>query len=161
MKKQAILILALVLTSLLASSQSVKWSADDIKALTPDWTGERTADGRPKVSDNLLERLKKLSMEEVWGYLSTKGYENQFENFASTFENGWLIIHPEEVMTGRVVTAQFMPLRKDFDNYVQAVGKKENFWTIGNDYAYFKNFLKIDIDLLQSILMLHLSLHIL
>jgi regulator of RNase E activity RraA len=135
MKKQAILIFALVLTSLLATSQSVKWSADDIKALTPDWTGERTPDGRPKVSDNLLERLKKLSMEEVWGYLSTKGYENQFENFASTFENGWVIIHPEEVMTGRVVTAQFTPLRKDFDNYVQAVGKKENLTSPVTNYA--------------------------
>src|SRR5665811_936409 len=122
MKKEKILIIAFFLCSLFANSQSVKWTADDIKALTPEWTGERTSDGRPKVSDELLERLKKLSMEEVWGFLENKGYENQFENFSSTFENGWQIIHPEEVMTGRVVTAQFMPLRKDYDNYVQAIG---------------------------------------
>lgn len=74
-------------------------------------------------------------MEEVWGFLSGKGYENQFENFASTFENGWQIIHPEEVMTGRVVTAQFMPLRKDYDNYVQAIGKKENLTSPVTNYA--------------------------
>jgi 4-hydroxy-4-methyl-2-oxoglutarate aldolase len=135
MKKQPILILAFLLISLAISSQSVKWSADDIKLLTPEWTGERTPDGRPKVSDDLLERLKKLSMEEVWGFLSGKGYENQFENFASTFENGWQIIHPEQVMTGRVVTAQFIPLRKDYDAYVQTVGKKENLTSPVTNYA--------------------------
>jgi len=135
MKKQPIIIFTFLIISLTLSAQSVKWSAEDIKALTPEWTGERTPDGRPKVSDDLLQRLKKLSMEEVWGFLSGKGYENQFENFASTFENGWQIIHPEEVMTGRVVTAQFMPLRKDYDNYVQAIGKKENLTSPVTNYA--------------------------
>jgi 4-hydroxy-4-methyl-2-oxoglutarate aldolase len=135
MKKQAFLILVLILCFIPAHAQSVKWSPDDVKALTPEWTGERTPDGRPKVSDDLLERLKKLSMEEVWGFLRSKGYENQFENFASTYENGWQIIHPDEVMTGRVVTAQFMPLRKDFDNYVQAMGKKESLTLPVTNYA--------------------------
>jgi 4-hydroxy-4-methyl-2-oxoglutarate aldolase len=135
MKKQVLFILVFLLGSLLANSQRVKWSADDIKALTPDWTGERTPDGRPKVSDDLLERLKKLSMEEVWGFLQGKGYENQFENFASLYENGWQIIHPEQVMTGRVVTSQFLPLRKDYDNYIQAEGKKENLTSPVTNYA--------------------------
>jgi 4-hydroxy-4-methyl-2-oxoglutarate aldolase len=135
MKKQVLVILAFVLMSLLARSQSVKWSPEDIKALTPEWTGERTPDGRPKVSDALLERLKTISMEEVWGFLEEKGYDNQFENFAGTFENGWQIIHPDQVMTGRVVTAQFMPLRKDYDNYVQAIGKKENMTSPVTNYA--------------------------
>ena len=135
MKKHTFLIIAFVAGSLLANSQSLKWSPDDIKALTPEWTGERTSDGRPKVSDALLERLKKLSMEEVWGFLENKGYENQFENFAGTLENGWQIIHPDQVMTGRVVTAQFLPLRKDFDNYVQAMGKKENLTSPVTNYA--------------------------
>ncbi|MFA5819558.1 MAG: hypothetical protein WC854_09795, partial [Bacteroidales bacterium] len=135
MKKQAILILVFVLGGLLANSQSVKWSPENIKALTPEWKGERTPDGRPKVSDVLLERLKHVSMEEAWGYLGSKGYQNQFENFASTFENGWQIIYPDEAMTGRVVTAQFMPLRPDFDNYIQAVGKKENLTSPVTNYA--------------------------
>lgn len=135
MKNHTILILTFLLIGLTLSAQSVKWSADDIKALTPEWTGERTPDGRPKVSDDLLERLKKLSMEEVWGFLSGKGYENQFENFASTYENGWQIIHAEQVMTGRVVTAQFMPLRKDYDVYVQTIGKKENLTSPVTNYA--------------------------
>ena len=133
MKKQILLILTFVSLSLVSGSQSVKWSAEDIKALTPEWTGERTPDGRPKVSDSLLERLKNLSMEEVWGFLEKKGYENQFENFGGKY--GWEILHPEKAMTGRVVTAQFMPLRKDYDNYVQAVGKKQNLTSPVTNYA--------------------------
>ena len=135
MKKHTFIILAIIIVSFTANSQTVKWTADDIKALTVEWTGERTPDGRPKVPDVLLERLKAVSMEEVWGFLERKGYENQFENFSSIYENGWQILHPEKVMTGRVVTAQFMPLRKDYDNYVQAVGKKQNLTSPVTNYA--------------------------
>lgn len=135
MKKQIILIVTLILVTLFSKAQSVKWSPDDIKLLTKEWTGERTPDGRPKVSDDLLERLKAVSVEEVWSFLRGKGYLNQFENFASIYENGWQIIHPDKVMTGRVVTAQFMPLRKDFDAYVQEIGKKQNMTSPVTNYA--------------------------
>lgn len=135
MKKLTFLILVFALCTLLVNGQRVKWSADDIKALTPEWTGERTPDGRPKVSEDLLERLKGLSVVEAWGFLRREGYNNQFENWAGTLQNGWLIIHPDKVMTGRVVTAQFMPLREDFNNYVQAQGKKENLSSPVTNYA--------------------------
>jgi 4-hydroxy-4-methyl-2-oxoglutarate aldolase len=135
MKKRVLFILAFAFVVFLANSQNVVWQPETIKALTPEWTGERLSDGRPKVSDALLERLKDLSMEECWGFLGQKGYKNQFENFASLYENGWQILHPEKVMTGRVVTAQFMPLRPDFDNYVQAQAKKEGTVTPVTNYA--------------------------
>lgn len=116
-------------------SQNIVWPAESIRELTSEWSGERTPDGRPKVSDQLLERLKALSMEEVWGNLRRHGYENQFENFASTFQNGWQILHPDQIMTGRVLTAQFMPLRKDFDQYVQQQAEKEGTKTPVTNYA--------------------------
>jgi regulator of RNase E activity RraA len=134
MKKLSIVCL-FIISSLAANTQSVKWSPEDIKLLTKEWSGERTPDGRPKVSDDLLERLKAVSVEEVWSFLRGKGYLNQFENFASIYENGWQIIHPEKVMTGRVVTAQFMPLRKDFDAYIQEIGKKQNMTSPVTNYA--------------------------
>ncbi len=97
------------------AAQRVAASPEYIKALTPEWKGERFPDGRPKVSDALLERLKAISIEEAWGVLRNKGYNNQYEG-------DWQIILPEEVMTGRVVTAQYMPLRPDFQNQVKAQG---------------------------------------
>lgn len=126
MNKIALLIIVSIMGCFGATyGQEVSSSPEFIKALTSEWKGERSEDGRPKVSDGLLERLKDVSMEEAWEFLRGKGYMNQFENFSSTFENGWQILHPDVPMTGRVVTAQFMPLRPDLANYVQAEGKKE------------------------------------
>jgi regulator of RNase E activity RraA len=134
--KKLLLIISIFLPAWAAClSQNVVWPREAIMALTSEWTGERLPDGRPKVSDNLLERLKKLSVEEVWRTLRSKGYENQFENFASIYEKEWVIIHENEVMTGRALTAQFMPLRKDFDNYVQAQAKKEGTKVPVTNYA--------------------------
>ena len=116
--KKAILSVVLAIGTLLINAQNVGMSPEFIKSITLDWTGERLSDGRPKVSDALLERLKKLSVEEAWGYLRNKGYQNQFEN-------EWTILDPSNAMTGRVVTAQYMPSRPDFEKYVKEEGKKE------------------------------------
>ena len=133
-----------------AKSQNIVWQPETIKALTSEWTGERTPDGRPKVSDGLLERLRALSMEEVWGSLRSFGYDNQFENFASPYENGWEILHPDKVMTGRVVTAQFMPLRKDFNNYIQEQAEREGSKTPITNYAPINKLLDGDVYVADS-----------
>ena len=99
-------------------AQSVTLPAEQIKALTPEWQGERFSDGRPKVSDDLLERLKSVSIEEAWGYLRNKGFQNQFEG-------EWQVLNPDSVMTGRALTAQYLPLRPDLDNLIKAKGKAE------------------------------------
>ena len=104
--------------SLIVHAQQVTLTPEQIKALTPDWTGERFADGRPKVPDKYLERLKKVRLEEAWGILRNKGFQNQFEG-------EWMVIHPDSVMAGRVVTAQYMPARPDVDKLIKEKGKKE------------------------------------
>jgi 4-hydroxy-4-methyl-2-oxoglutarate aldolase len=119
MNKKAFLSITFILICLISKPQNVGSSPEYIKALTSEWKGERFPDGRPKVSDALLERLKNISIEEAWGVLRNKGFQNQFEG-------DWQIIHPDKPMTGRVVTAQYMPLRPDLDNYVKTRGKIEN-----------------------------------
>lgn len=105
-------------TAMLANAQQVTPPADLIKLYTADWKGERLADGRPKVADRILNRLKDVSMEEAWGYLRNKGYQNQYEN-------DWIVIRPDSAMVGRVVTAQYMPLRPDLDKMIKDKGKAE------------------------------------
>ncbi len=150
MTKKLLLVFSLALLGFYLQAQNVVWPAESIKELTSEWTGERTPDGRPKVSDQILERLKALSMEEVWASLGSKGYKNQFENFASTFENGWEILHPDQVMTGRVVTGQFMPLREDFNNYVQQQAEKEGTKTPVTNYAPIIKLLDGDVYVADS-----------
>ena len=51
-------------------AQLFTWTREQMIEYTPTWTGERFADGRPKVSDGLLERARGLSSEEIlilWG----------------------------------------------------------------------------------------------
>lgn len=78
---------------------------------TADNPFERFPDGRPKVPDELLEKMKGMSSEEMLG-LNQRGYRNQFED-------GWQILHPEKNLVGRAVTVQAMPTRPDVAAVVQ------------------------------------------
>jgi regulator of RNase E activity RraA len=118
MNKRTLLIISFVFAGFFAQAQRVGSSPEYIKTLTSNWKGERFPDGRPKVPDIVLERLQNVTLEQAWGYLDRKGYRNQVEK-------NWLIIQPDQVMTGRVVTAQFMPSRPDLDSLVRAQGKAE------------------------------------
>jgi len=120
MKTKIILFIILLLGYFIVNAQTVASSPEYIKALTVEWTGERFADGRPKVSDNLLERLKNITLEEAWAELIELGYFNQFEG-------NWKLLNENDnyVMTGRAVTAQFMPSRVDLENQVIEQGKIE------------------------------------
>lgn len=119
MIKQGLLIVTLLASYFFANAQRVGSSPEYIKALTSEWKGERFPDGRPKVSDAILARLKNISIEEAWGVLRNKGYHNQYEG-------DWKVIFPDSAMTGRVVTAQYIPVRPDLQNQVKEQGKVEN-----------------------------------
>ncbi len=101
-----------------ANAQQIGASPEYIKTLTAKWKGERFADGRPKVPDALLTRLKNISLEDAWGVLKNKGFVNQFEG-------DWTIINPDSPMVGRVVTAQYMPARPDMLEVIKAQGATE------------------------------------
>lgn len=116
-----------------AVAQQVALTREQIVAITSDWKGERMADGRPLVPDKILERLKNVSMEEAWGILRNKGYNNQFEG-------NWLILRPDQPMVGRALTVQYLPKRPDYDNLVRAKGKAEN--RIGNFNSWPIDMLK-------------------
>lgn len=122
MKTKVVLLLSIFFFSCITlKAQQIAASPEYIKALTSEWTGERFSDGRPKISDNLLERLKNITLEEAWAELINLGYFNQFEG-------DWQLINDTSsvtTMTGRAVTAQFMPLRPDLENEIVNQGKME------------------------------------
>jgi len=93
MNKRLLVFAIFILVWGFSRAQQVGSSPDYIKMLTSRWKGERFPDGRPKVPDELLERLKPLSLEDIWGVLRNRGYQNQFEG-------DWQIVNPDSVMTG-------------------------------------------------------------
>jgi len=86
--------------------------------LTASWKGERFADGRPKVSDQLVERAKKIGIEEAWQILQNEGYKNQYEG-------NWKMVHDDVPVVGRAVTARFIPSRPDLETQIKERGKLE------------------------------------
>ncbi len=105
-------------------------SKEELIFLTPEWKGERFADGRPKVPDEILDRMKLVTLEEAWAVL--KG-----ANFKHQYAGDWLTINPDSVLVGRAVTATFMPGRPDVHRVIDERGhnehgrvKSQNSWTI-------------------------------
>ena len=101
-----------------AGAQIGMFSKEQLIDLTRAWTGERFPDGRPKVPDAVLDKLKDTTAEEAWGTLRGAGYRLQFEG-------GWKEINPGERLIGRAVTAVFMPMRPDTNAYINDHGKQE------------------------------------
>jgi regulator of RNase E activity RraA len=97
----------------------VKMTRKQILFYTSDWKGERFPDGRPKLPDDLLKRAESMTIEDIWDFLRSRGYQNQFEG-------GWQALHPEKSFAGRALTAQYMPSRPDMAAAIAAEGKQEH-----------------------------------
>ena len=94
-------------------------SREDIIALTPLWKGERFDDGRPKVAQKYLDKMRKMTLEELWKPIFLKGYITQFEGDLKTLhDDGRKLI-------GRAVTATFVPTRPDLHDVMFSVGASE------------------------------------
>ena len=89
-------------------------SKEELIFLTSAWKGERFADGRPKIPDNLLERAKRIMIDDAWTVLKNEGYINQFEG-------GWKTVN-DTPMTGRALTAMYMPSRPDVEKNIKDRG---------------------------------------
>ena len=108
----------LIAAASLAAAQPGILTREHLIEYTPDWTGERFADGRPKVPDAILDRMKHVTLEEAWAVVSAAGFSHQFED-------GWLSIHPEQVLVGRALTSQWLPGRPDVLRVIEAKGRAQ------------------------------------
>ncbi len=108
----AILTLSMAVLAVLAPApcraQVFTLSKEELIELTPT-TFERFPDGRPRVPDALLERVKGLSSEEVMGGQYTDGFQ---------------VLHPGMKMVGRAFTVAFMPTRPDLDGFAKSRASK-------------------------------------
>lgn len=118
MRPIALFVLGICLLALAASGQILRLSREEMIRYTPKNPFERFPDGRPRVPDSLLERVKELSVEDAWGLLRNRGYHNQY---AGDFQ----ILHPGRKLVGRAVTAQYLPLRPDIAEVLAAEAKAQ------------------------------------
>lgn len=124
MKRITVAFVVAALLSNAVSGQTI--SKEELTFLTSEWKGERFPDGRPKISDDLVARAKKIGIDDAWTVLKNLGYINQFES-------GWKTVNDEPV-AGRAVTAMFMPSRPDVEKNIKERGTKAG--RIGNTNSW-------------------------
>ena len=109
-------------------AQLLSFSKQDLMDYTVGEPFDRFPDGRPRVPNDLLERARELSSEEVWAVLQQKGFNNQYAD-------GFQILHPGKPMVGRAFTVQFMPLRPDIDEIAKNKAKDRGVPRLTNQTA--------------------------
>ena len=117
MRRAAVFIAAMAAAPWAYAAQGF-FTPEDVIAYTPDWHGERFADGRPKVPDAILDRMKRVTLEEAWAVVEGAGFMHQYED-------GWLEIRKGQVLVGRALTAEWMPGRPDIQKVLEEEGKKD------------------------------------
>jgi 4-hydroxy-4-methyl-2-oxoglutarate aldolase len=121
-------LVVMVLGAVPALGQLFTFSRQELTDYTAQNPFGRLPDGRPKVPDELIERARGLSAEEVWSVLEDKNFKNQYAD-------GFQILHPGKTMVGRAFTVQFMPLRSDVDTVAQAKAKEHGLPRLMNQTA--------------------------
>src|SRR5262245_24504227 len=82
-----------VLFASIAQGQVLTLSKQDLIEYTAQNPFDRFPDGRPKVPDELIDRARELSSEEVWAGLGGKNFNNQFAD-------GFQIVHGGKHLVG-------------------------------------------------------------
>lgn len=116
MFKLNIAIVFLFFTSIGLKGQTIP--KEELVFLTSEWKGERFPDGRPRIPDDIVERAKKIGIDDAWTVLNNEGYTNQFEG-------NWKMIHDDVAVVGRALTAMYMPSRPDVETNIKARGHAE------------------------------------
>ena len=111
-----------------APAQLLTFSKQELIDYTAQNPFDRLPDGRPKVPQDLIERARELSSEEVWAVLQQKGFNNQYAD-------GFQVLHPGKTMVGRAFTVQFMPQRSDVDDVAKAKAKDHGLHGLTNQTA--------------------------
>jgi 4-hydroxy-4-methyl-2-oxoglutarate aldolase len=104
---------AMLLAPTISRAQMITFSNQDLLDYTSQNPFGRLPDGRPKVPDDLIERARGLSAEEIWAGLEDKKFRNQYAD-------GFQVLHPGKTLVGRAFTVQFMPERTDLDSVAVA-----------------------------------------
>jgi len=112
--KVGFIILAVLSMAVAAPGQVFKLTPEQLIQYTGGNPFGRYPDGRPKVPDAILERVKDMSMEEVLG-VEEMGFPSQYD---------LKIVNPQKKLVGRAVTLLLMPLRPEVAS-VESTGRTD------------------------------------
>ncbi len=124
-----VILASCVMAGVSAEAQESTFTKEDLIKYTPYWKGERFEDGRPKVSDEILEKLKTVVIDDAILIVKRHGFMNQYDD-------GYEVNQDYPVLVGRAVTAVFMPLRPDVTDVILASAEKRDVSRSHNGRVY-------------------------
>jgi len=117
------------------SAQPTSLTKDEMLYYTSLWKGERLSDGRPKVPDDIIKRMRYVSVTEAWQNLnSMRDEKNQgpvsfgefrMPAYTNQYVGNWKQLREGVIICGRVSTMHFMPYRPDLNGLIQQQGMKD------------------------------------
>jgi regulator of RNase E activity RraA len=128
-------LLAGLFFSSFVNAQPTSLTKDEMLFYTSLWKGERFPDGRPKVPDDIILRMKYVSVTEAWqtlnGLSDTEGQgsisfgEFRRPTYSNQYYGGFKMMREEIVICGRASTIHFLPYRPDLNGLIQQQGTKD------------------------------------
>ncbi len=127
-----VLVLAGLSINSSVSAQPLSLTKEEMVMYTPLWKGERFPDGRPKVSDDIIARMKYVTITEAWGSLqgmtdteAAAGGGTGFRRatYTNQYYGGFKQMFNDVTICGRAATIQFMPFRPDVNQVINEQGK--------------------------------------
>jgi 4-hydroxy-4-methyl-2-oxoglutarate aldolase len=120
----------------MTNAQPNSLTKDEMLYYTSVWKGDRFPDGRPKVSDDIIRRMKYVTVTEAWQTLNgtsdnTEGQgptsfgEFRRATYTNQYYGEFKMMRENIVICGRASTIQFMPYRPDLNGLVQQQGTKD------------------------------------
>jgi len=115
-------------------AQPYTLTKEEMIMYTPLWKGDRFPDGRPKVSDDIVQRMKYVTITEAWG--SLRGMSDaevaassaaRGGTYTNQYYGGFKRLYDDVTICGRASTIQFMPYRPDVNNAILEQAKKKGF----------------------------------
>jgi len=131
-----LVLLAGIILSSAVSAQPTSLTKDEMLYYTSLWKGDRFPDGRPKVSDDLVQRMRYVSVTEAWQTLNgmsdpvegqgpTSFGELRRPTYSNQYYGEFKMMREEIVICGRASTIHFLPYRPDLNGLVQQQGTKD------------------------------------
>ncbi len=118
------------------NSQPSSLTKDEMLYYTSLWKGDRFPDGRPKVPDEIIQRMRYVSVTEAWQILNgasdpVEGQgpvsfgEFRRPTYSNQYTGGFKMMREEIIICGRASTIQFLPYRPDLNGLIQQQGQKD------------------------------------
>jgi 4-hydroxy-4-methyl-2-oxoglutarate aldolase len=101
-----------------------------VRFATQEWEGDRDTYGRPLVPDELLDRMRHVSLEEAWGIIGNAGYRNKFEG-------DWQVMYRDRPMIGRALTAAFLPASPELEKRMLEAARAQDLQGAMNQFPIY------------------------